>query len=147
MKAETRRFIRFSVVWGIVVCLVTNLITMPGYRTGSEGTIIVIERHFGWPAEYYADLWNNESPNEPNLLAFMPLLPLSIGMRFHHFDFSFLALLLNVVVVACAVILLVLFARTMDQGRVEGWVATTAGIVLVAGLVAFSLADDVGAFL
>lgn len=147
MKPEAKRFIRFAITLGIIVFLATSIITNPGWGTGSDGKIKDIERHFGWPAEYYADIWRNDSPNEPNVVAYMLLFPLSFEMRFGYLDFSLAALVLNFVVAVCFVVLLILIGRFVDQNRIEGWVAVVGGITILIGALAFYFAEDVGAYL
>lgn len=146
MKPEAKRFIRFAISIGIVVFLATSLITKPGRGTGADGKIKEIERHFGWPAEYYADVWKTDSPNEPNVVAYMLLVPLSGEMQFGHYDFSLVALALNFVVAVCFVVLLILLGRSVDQRRVEGWVAAVGAITVLVGLLAFYFAESVGAY-
>jgi hypothetical protein len=145
MKPEAKRFIRFAISIGIVVFLATSLITNPGRGTGADGKIKEIERHFGWPAEYYADIWKTDSPNEPNVAAYMLLVPLSGEMQFGYHDFSLAALVLNFVVAVGFAVLLILLGRSVDQERVEGWVAVVGGITILIGALAFYFAEDVGA--
>ena len=146
MNPELKRFIRFAIAFGVVVFLATNLIAMPGWGTDSTGRISDIERHIGWPCEYYSDLWFNDSPISPNPLAFMFVIPLSTGLRFSHSDVSLAASALNSVFAVCFVVFLILFARTVDQQRLEKWVARLGVVVILIGLLIFYLSEHVGAF-
>ena len=145
MKPEARRFIRFAIVVGVAIALFTNLITNPGWQRGANGKVIDVERHFGWPAEFYADLWIAQEPGTESPPTIMFLLPLHAPMQFSYSDFSAIALGLNLLFDACLVVLSVLLGRCVDQNRLESWVAGVGLVAITACLFVLFSAESVSA--
>lgn len=147
MNPDARRYISVVLFWTIAAILATALVTKPGYTSAGIGRASDVDRYFGWPAEYYADTWNAESPNAPSpgFIAVLPIPP--AGMDFSYSDFDIRALTLNVVFICCLALLAVLLGFTIDRQRISPLVGFVAAILAGTALTLFFLADSVGAAL
>jgi hypothetical protein len=149
MEPELRREFRAIITWGVAVFLVVNAFSWhPGYggRTDRKPGMEV-ERYFGWPACFYCDLWRSDRPHKVNGLSYVSAIPLSSEMYFVYFSSSALALLLDVGVAACAVVLCLLLAAAERRNKVTTWMTLLGVGIAVIGLLIIVLGDAVSAYL
>ena len=147
MKPETRRYITVIAVLSIGVMLATSLVTNPGFTSVGLDKATDVERVFGWPCEYYADLWKATSApaTYPGIIAVLPIPPSSMTLAYS--DFDIFALMLNGIFIACFAILAILLGYSIDRQRVEPIIGVSSvGLILLACTI-FLLADTVGASL
>lgn len=141
MNAETKRFQRFAVIYGIVFFLATSSITSPGWRTDSTGRIADVERHFGWPCEYYADVWKRVGNQEPRFGLITTVYPPPGNTTLQSYAVSPVALGLNLLFAACLSLLIALIGRIADRNEVELRVALGAGLAMITALLILVFGD------
>lgn len=111
----------------------------PGYggrRDQQPG--MEVERYFGWPACFRAELWRSDHPHQVDVGAYVPPIPLSNEMSFVYARSGWLPLLLDVALVAIAAALGLLISRKRSAAslpRAAVVLAALGGLlVLLAGL-------------
>jgi hypothetical protein len=138
MSSVLRKQIRNIVLVGLAAFVLINGCSwQPGYggrhdkRPGME-----VERYFGWPACFYADLWRSDKPMNVEPWDFAPPIPISRQMYFVYHRARTVPFLLDaflVVAVTAGVVILRTWefcGRTTRQS-----VAMLVALALVAWLI------------
>lgn len=142
MTESNRKQNRRVVVWSILLFLGINAFSWnPGWggrRDGESGR--EIERYFGWPACFYCDLWRSDGPQNIDMAAYFPPIPLGGAMDFVYRSFSLVALLLNVTLVTCVAVSVLLFTTT-EPGAGQKWTQAAGLSLVILAFLIVMLAD------
>lgn len=135
LPPDLRAILRKILFWGMILFLVINAFSWsPGYGGRRNQKGMEVERYFGWPACFRAELWRSDHRHEINILAYMPPVPLagemSLAVAYH----SATALVLNLAFAGCLIGIVQLFAWIDHRRRADPWT-----IALIAALVAAAL--------
>jgi hypothetical protein len=133
MSPELRRDLRKIILCGVGLFLVLNAFSwQPGYGGRSDKEPgMEVERFFGWPACFYCDLWRSDRPHEVDHWEYVSPIPVTSEMYFVYFSHSLVALLLNVVIVTCGMVVWFLFKLVERRRQIENWMLVV-GIALLA---------------
>lgn len=149
MHSELRKKFKLILYWGAGLFLMLNAFSWtPGYggrndrKPGQE-----VERYFGWPACFRAELWQSDHWHEVNPTAFIPPVPLSSEMDFVYSSNSLVALALNTLLAACAIGIGLLVVVMEHRKRNDYWLMSAAiGLTGICGLIVL-FADRTSAYL
>lgn len=134
---ELQKQVRRIILVGLGLFVVVNGCSWnPGYggRRGKPG--MEVERYFGWPACFYADLWRSEEATEVEPFNYVPPVPITRELQFVYFRFGFVPLLLDMILAAAATTIAVFLYTWQFRG-----VAATSTMIWAAvlGLVVLAI--------
>ena len=103
MSPDLRKQIRTITLIGLAVFVLMNGCSWePGFggrrHDGKPGE--EVERYFGWPACFYADMWRSNERMDVEPWDYIPPLPTTSKMHFVYCEFGLLPLLLDAVLVS-----------------------------------------------
>jgi hypothetical protein len=138
MEPELRRRIHQTVLSGLAIALLVNGCSwQPGWGGRSDlKPGMEVERYFGWPACYRAEMWRSDTLHEVFPGNYVPPIPLTGEMYFVYSSTGFLPLIVDVAVSVAAIGIAVLVIIADYRVSVDGWMI---GVGIACGLVALAL--------
>jgi hypothetical protein len=132
-------------LWAVVL-FVLNLMPDPGIGSkGPPGPVFELERYFGWPAVYRAELWDSDDPRlaargRGEFRLYDPTDEMNFRARY----FGWSAVALDVAFAGIVLGTLVIAGRGDRRGRLERrWEKIGLVVCLVSLVVLYLLADEV----
>ena len=149
MPTKLRKQIRNIVFIGLgVFVLVNGCSWQPGYGGRSDRKPgMEVERYFGWPACFYADLWQSDEATEVEPWNYAPPLPITSDMHYIYCSFGVVPLLLDIAIIVAAMGIAVVIYRWHYRGKAS---VATIVLALVLGLVVATIVmfgDEVSVYL
>jgi len=138
-----------TIYWAVAVFLVVNGCSwMPGYGGRNDRQPgMEVERYFGWPACFRAELWQSDHSHEVNVDAYIPPVPLSSEMSFVYSSNAFIPLLLDAVLVAAVAAICALFVWAKSRGRAANWMIFSGVFLAVVVWLIVQFADETSTYL
>ena len=138
MSAEFRKQLN-RLIYGTVVLFIfiNGCSWMPGYGGRNDRQPgMEVERYFGWPACFRAELWQSDHLHEVNISEYIPPVPLSSEMAFVYSSNALIPLLLDAVFAVSVTCLCVLLTWSICHARVtKRMVASGLFLVMTAWLI------------
>lgn len=149
MPPELRKQIRNIILVGVGAFLLVNGCSwQPGYggrndrKPGME-----VERYFGWPACFYADLWRSDEPTEVEPWSYAPPLPITSDMYFVYCSFSVVPLLLDAGLVIASVGLVIILCIWSSREKLSPWMVPVGIVLLIAAWAVIKFGEKVSVYL
>ena len=119
MPTKLGKQIRNIVFVGLgVFVLVNGCSWQPGYGDRNDRKPgMEVERYFGWPACFYADLWQSDEATEVEPWNYAPPLPITSDMHYIYCSFGVVPLLLDIAIIVAAMGIAVVIKGTGKANR------------------------------
>lgn len=146
-----RRLRRLALVATGLFLLVNGCSWDPGYggrhdrKPGFE-----VERSFGWPCCYYADLWRTERPvrlRDFEPWDYAPPLPITNQTRFVYCSFGAVPLLLNGILVLAMTGLVLILLEWESRERLPPRIALLGGLLAIVSWAIIKFGDLTSVYL
>ena len=121
---------------------------MPGYGGRNDRQPgMEVERYFGWPACFRAELWRSDHPHQVNFVAYISPIPLSTEMYFVYSSNRIIPFILDAILVAALAAICGLFVWADVGGRTENWMVVSGVFLAVVVWLIVQFADETIAYL
>ena len=149
VSSELQMRLKTILAWALFSFILVNGCSwMPGYggrhdrQPGME-----VERYFGWPACFRAELWRSDHPHQVNDGAYIPPIPLSTEMYFVYSSNGLIPFILDAALVAAVAAICGLFVWADVRGRTASWMIFTGVFLAVVVWLIVQFADETSAYL